>query len=165
MIDRGSHEFLPSLGFSCLSVCQSVHKFSHIFWLSLKPLGQIELNFPGMMLCEVLYNSLSFCFWLDETLTIFYSEITLPNDLQGGTNHVCSPQNENLMVRIKFLNLLNKYIWKKLKNLLVRSKFYWSWAGGLVLIVRTVYVRFSTIITLDLAKNMATMGNSCFWLP
>ena len=25
-----------------------------------------------------------------------------------------------------------------MKNLLVRTKFYWSWAGGLVLIVRTV---------------------------
>jgi hypothetical protein len=27
---------------------------------------------------------------------------------------------------------------KKLKNLLVRTKIYWSWAGGSVLIVRTV---------------------------
>ena len=48
------------------------------------------------MFCEVLYNILSFCFWLDEILTIFYSEITRPNDLLGGTNHVCSPQNENI---------------------------------------------------------------------
>ena len=41
--------------------------------------------------------------------------------------HRISPWNENLnlLVRIKFLNLL------------LRTKFYWSWDGGLVLILRT----------------------------
>ena len=29
------------------------------------------------------------------------------------------------------------YLYKNWKNLLVRTKFYWSWAGKLVLIVRT----------------------------
>ena len=43
----------------------------------------------------------------------------------------------NLMVLIKFLNLL-LYSSKKnnLKNVLVLTKLYWSWAGGLVLIMR-----------------------------
>ena len=50
-----------------------------------------------------------------------------------------SPQNENLnlLVRIKFLHLFLYSSKWKLKNLLVRTKFYWSWAGGTVLIVRT----------------------------
>jgi hypothetical protein len=48
-------------------------------------------------------------------------------------------ENLNLLVRIKFLNLfLCSSLKKKLKNLLVRIKFYWFWARGLVLIVRTV---------------------------
>jgi len=38
--------------------------------------------------------------------------------------------------RIHFYMVLN--IKRKMKNLLVRTKFYWFWAGGPVLIVRTV---------------------------
>ena len=50
-----------------------------------------------------------------------------------------SPRNENFnwLVRIKFLNLFLYSSLKKLKNLLVRTKFYWSWAGGPVLMVST----------------------------
>ena len=55
---------------------------------------------------------------------------------------MCSPRNENLnlLVQIKFLNLFYIHVYssnKKLKNLLVQTKFYWSWAGGQVLIMRT----------------------------
>ena len=34
----------------------------------------------------------------------------------------------------------NSWILEKLKNLLVRTKFYWSWAGGSVLIVITAHI-------------------------
>ena len=53
-----------------------------------------------------------------------------------------SPQNENLnlMARIKFLNLLLYSSKKKLKNLMVLTKLYWSWAEGTVVSVRTVVV-------------------------
>ena len=40
-------------------------------------------------------------------------------------------------VRIKFLNLFLYSTKKKLKNLLVRTKFYWFWPGWQLLIVRT----------------------------
>jgi len=54
-------------------------------------------------------------------------------------SHNSSRRNKhlNLLVRIKFLDLFlycSKYI---LKNLLVRTKFYWSWAREPVFIVRT----------------------------
>ena len=52
----------------------------------------------------------------------------------------CIPRNEKLneLVRIKFLNLfLYTVVLNKNKNLLVQTKFYWSWASRPVLIVRT----------------------------
>ena len=55
------------------------------------------------------------------------------------TCHANSSWNENLnlLVRIKFLNLFfNRVLNKNWKNVLVRTKFYWSWTGGPVLIVR-----------------------------
>jgi hypothetical protein len=56
---------------------------------------------------------------------------------------VISPRNENfnVLVQIKFLNIF-LYISKKKTetNLLVQTKFYWSWTGVLVLIVRTGFV-------------------------
>ena len=41
------------------------------------------------------------------------------------------PRNENLnlLVRIKSLNLYLYCSYKKINNLLVGTKFYWSWAG------------------------------------
>ena len=50
-----------------------------------------------------------------------------------------SPRNEklNLLVWIKFLNLFLYSSKQQLKNLPVRTKFCWSWAGGQVLIMRT----------------------------
>ena len=60
--------------------------------------------------------------------------------IRGGILY--SPRNENLnsMARIKFLNLLLYSSKKKLKNLMVLTKLYWSWAGGTVVSVRTVVV-------------------------
>ena len=42
------------------------------------------------------------------------------------------PRNENLnlLVRIKSLNLYLYCSYKKINNLLVGTKFYWSWAGA-----------------------------------
>jgi hypothetical protein len=50
-----------------------------------------------------------------------------------------SPRNENfsLLVHIKFLNSFLISSKKKLKNLLVRTKFYWSWTGEPVIFART----------------------------
>ena len=50
-----------------------------------------------------------------------------------------SPRNENLHLLVwnKFLNLFLYSFKKNLKNLLIRTKFCWSWVRGLVLIVRT----------------------------
>jgi len=44
-----------------------------------------------------------------------------------------------------------------MKNLLVRTKFYWSWAGGPVLIVRTV----------SFVTNLQQIGYFLleFWFP
>jgi hypothetical protein len=54
-----------------------------------------------------------------------------------------SPRNENLqlLVGIRFLSLFlyTSSSKLKLKNLLVWSKLYWSWVGGPVLIVRTIF--------------------------
>jgi hypothetical protein len=46
--------------------------------------------------------------------------------------------NLNLRVKIKLLNLLLYSSKWKLKNYLFRTKFYWSWVGGSMLIMRTV---------------------------
>jgi hypothetical protein len=43
------------------------------------------------------------------------------------------------MPNFKFLNLFLYSSKSKQKNLVVQTKFYWSWAGGLVLIVRTLF--------------------------
>jgi len=56
----------------------------------------------------------------------------------------CSPRNEIWIhwsksnCWIYFYIVLNKN-----KNLLVRTKFYWNWAGGMVLIVRTALCQTS----------------------
>lgn len=73
---------------------------------------------------------------------------------------VYSPQNGNwnLLIRIyKFLNFIfyihdMMYTSSKLKldNLLARTKFYWSWAGELVLIVRT---RLILLMYMCMSKN------------
>ena len=48
-------------------------------------------------------------------------------------------ENLNWLVRIKFLNLfLYSSKHKNWKFLVVRTKFYWSWAGGPVFIVKTL---------------------------
>jgi hypothetical protein len=54
---------------------------------------------------------------------------------------VCSPRNENLnlLIRIKFLIFFYIVLNKNRKNLLVRTKPYWSWDVGPVLIMRTVF--------------------------
>jgi hypothetical protein len=61
--------------------------------------------------------------------------------IQAGVQdvNISSPRNENLnlLVQIKFFNIVLN---KKLKYLLVRTKFYWSWAGRLVLIMNTACV-------------------------
>ena len=37
-----------------------------------------------------------------------------------------------------------------MKNLLVRTKFYWSWVGGTVLTVRTEYYQYQAALFLTL---------------
>jgi hypothetical protein len=50
-----------------------------------------------------------------------------------------SPQNKNLnvLIRIKYLNLFLYISELKPKNLVVRTKFYWSCSSGPALLVRT----------------------------
>ena len=48
-----------------------------------------------------------------------------------------SPRNENLIFYIYIY--IHIVLNKKWKNLLVRIKFYWSWAGGPLFIVGTVF--------------------------
>ena len=54
----------------------------------------------------------------------------------------CNPRNENLnlLVQIKFLNIFLYRSLKKTDKILIGTKFYWSWARRLMLIVRTVSV-------------------------
>ena len=75
-----------------------------------------------------------------------------------------SPRNENMnwLVGIKFLNLFLYSSNQKLKNLLVRTKFYWSWAGGPVHIVRTEHCILTTEFLLIVV--MYTIAEWCVFI-
>ena len=81
-----------------------------------------------------------------------------------------SPRNENLnlLVRIKFLNLFLFWYKQKLKNLLVRIKFYWgpeyccsSW-GPIIIIIRTAQFLQLYKMSEDLIQMYNTLMNTYF---
>jgi hypothetical protein len=95
--------------------------------------------------------------FLDWSISAFQS---ISQNSEGHVANCCLENSQNpffLWVKVMCISLvlemkiliywseLNSWIYflysslkKKLKNLLVRTKIYWSWAGGSVLIVRTV---------------------------
>ena len=77
-----------------------------------------------------------------------------------------SPPNENLnlLVRINFWNLFSYNSIKKLKNLLVKTKFYWSWAGGpapVVIVIKLTFSEHSVINSLLYVQNICMHQFSC----
>jgi len=66
-----------------------------------------------------------------------------------------------------YLKFLHSFLYsskkKKLKNLLVRTKFYWSLARGSVLITMTIYIyffffRIENLVMPQYSRNTAKVG-------
>ena len=95
-------------------------------------------SFAVLLTCKIDNENILYKAWV-ASLT---DEVTIQKALVNVlTNHnvIISPRNSNLdfLVRIKFYNFFSYISKQKLKNLLARTKFYWSLAGGPVFIMRT----------------------------